>query len=981
MTRLPTPKSRSVFALLLLWLVCLPLVGFAATERYDYDALGRLIRYINQQGLVTRYHYDPVGNILAVETGTQAQPPSITSIIPSDIRRSESKPFIASGSSLNGAKVSSPDLSLDISGLSVSSNQLRFTLSAGELAPLGQQSFSVSTAEGSTSFAVTVNPQLPTILISPLPIAIPPDRTPYEFVVRLSNEDNISHTISLAVSDPTILQLTTTQVTIPAGTLEVRAKITGLQAGIAAITATSNLLKTTVVPVFVTTEFAGINFAVSANLGVVLEPSVNPGAPLTVSPLVSPLLGVALGPVITGVQPRSVSIGSGPLSLVITGAGLGSVNGVSAIPNTGLTFGTPIPATDGTSVTVPLTVAADAPTMLRQVTLDGPNRPYVAASPLADRLLVTEPRPEIFSIDPLFATPGTTGLAFTVRGTKLGGLQSIDFSPPTGITVGSSPSVNAEGTVATTSIEVTPNAPIGSRVVTAVTSGGTSSAAQSEANTFSVVTEVKERFTPIVSSAIGILKEGTAEPQPSSYGIYSYPVGVTRGPVATAIIPPAGSIGETVSLEVRGNQLGEVTALQMLPDDGLAIGPISVGAQGSSLTVSLRIDAAAPQTVRRMKLLAGAVEIPFAPPEASRFQVAAKLPFVTSVSPIVMEIGAAQTQLIVRGSNLQGATAVDLRPGDGVVVGSSPQVSPAGDELTVAIEIRANALPGQRVVVVTTPAGESSSIPSPSNVVTLNSGSLGPTITPVSASLLGVIKQAVTEPPLNTEFGPFVAPNVGVVLQDGEAPPPTSSIGFNVAPILGVGFGSVATGAQATSFYRGATGSLTVSGHELNFVNRVSLSPPTGVVLGDNLTVSADGKQVTVSFTVASDAPTGLREIGIGRNTNTVPFMTPETNRLFLGSGVSQILSIEPIASAKGSSFSLLIRGQNLLGTTAVMLEPADGIAVVSAPEINAAGTEVLVSIVIAPDAPVGARVVRVLTPAGLTEGAASPNNTFTVTP
>lgn len=951
----------------------------AATERYDYDGLGRLIRYINKQGLVTRYQYDAVGNILSVETGNSARPPVITSVQPTSIRRSESKDFIASGSSFLGSSVVSADPSLDISGLSVQASQLRFTVTASELAPLGQQAFTVSNAEGSTTFTLTVNPKLPEVLVSPLPIAVPPNQTPYEFVVRLSNADNISHSISLAVTDPTIAQLTTPQVTIPAGILEAKAKIAGLNGGVTSLAATANGLQTVIVPVFVTAEFAGINFAVAEDLGVVLEAPASPGQLISISPLGSPLLGIGFGPAITGIQPSSIAVGSGPIALKITGAGLGLVSAVSANSGTGLSFGAPVPAADGTSVTVPVTIASDAPTTLRQVKLDGPGAPYLASSPEADRLLVTQPGPQILSIEPLFATQGTTALAFSVRGTRLGGLQSIGFSPATGISVGSSPTVSADGTLATTTIEIAPNAPLGARLVTASTAGGTSSTEQSGANTFSVVSEIKETLTPIVSSPLGVVKEGTEPPPSSSFALYSPPLGVGYGPIAKGISPSAGSIGETVSLVISGSQLGGLTVLQMVPADGLTVGPMTVNPDGSSATTSVAIGSAAPQTVRRVRLLAGAAEIPFTSPEAAEFRVAAKLPVIQSVSPVALEIGAAQTQLTIRGLNLQGATAVGLLPANGVIIGSSPQVNGAGDELTVAIQVSGNAAPGQRIVIVTTPAGESSGAASPANTVTLVSGALGPTVTPVTAPLLGVDKQGTTQPPVGGDLGPFVSPGLGVVLQDGSVPPPPSINGLSVTPVLNLAYGAIATGVQASSFYRGASGTLTVTGNELDFINRVSLNPAAGVVLGNTVSVTPDGKQVSVPFTVASDAATGIREVTIGRNTATTPFLTPEASRLFLGVGLPQILSIEPIASARGTSFTLLIRGQNFLGASVVVVEPPEGVSVVNTPTVNANGTEATVGVVIAADAPVGARVIRLITPAGVTDGAAAPSNTFTV--
>ena len=63
MRRLQFPFGLVGF-LFLLGLAGLVTVASAGTEKYDYDPLGRLIRFINPQGLITRYTYDGVGNIL-----------------------------------------------------------------------------------------------------------------------------------------------------------------------------------------------------------------------------------------------------------------------------------------------------------------------------------------------------------------------------------------------------------------------------------------------------------------------------------------------------------------------------------------------------------------------------------------------------------------------------------------------------------------------------------------------------------------------------------------------------------------------------------------------------------------------------------------------------------------------------------------------------------------------------------------------------
>ena len=70
----------------------------AGEERYDYDALGRLVRVIDEQGRVMQYVYDAAGNILQVITGGTAQPPAVTSINPTSIVRGETKQVSITGS-------------------------------------------------------------------------------------------------------------------------------------------------------------------------------------------------------------------------------------------------------------------------------------------------------------------------------------------------------------------------------------------------------------------------------------------------------------------------------------------------------------------------------------------------------------------------------------------------------------------------------------------------------------------------------------------------------------------------------------------------------------------------------------------------------------------------------------------------------------------------------------------------------------------
>ena len=77
----------------------------AALERYEYDGLGRLVRYIDAQGRVIDYIYDAAGNILQVGAGQAAQAPTVAGIMPTAIRRGTAHALTMTGSGLTRATV------------------------------------------------------------------------------------------------------------------------------------------------------------------------------------------------------------------------------------------------------------------------------------------------------------------------------------------------------------------------------------------------------------------------------------------------------------------------------------------------------------------------------------------------------------------------------------------------------------------------------------------------------------------------------------------------------------------------------------------------------------------------------------------------------------------------------------------------------------------------------------------------------------
>ncbi len=953
-------------------LLCGTHFAHAAQERYDYDGLGRLIRVIDEQGRVTEYVYDAAGNILQVVAGTAAQAPVITAISPNSIRSGEARAFQITGTGLTGAHLSAADTGLDITNLRVSSTQVLFDLTATMSAALGPQLLTLSNAAGSATAAITVNPLQPRLGMTPLPIAVPPTAAARSFFVSLSSLDNIAHVINLASANPAIATVTPASVTLAPGQTEAVVSIAGLTAGTTAINLTSATLPGTSVPVFITSEFTGITTSFALPLGVTLD--VAPGATSTaVGPIVSPHVGVAVGSYIAAVTPSVLVIGTGPTPLVVSGANLQGVTGLTIQPADGLTLDTLSVAADGLSVTIPVSVAAAASRTVRKVVLTGAQQPYLPVRPDANQFLITVPAPELLSIDPLVTATGTTSATFTVRGRNLENTQAVNITPSNGISIGTPPVVNAEGTVLTTGITIALSATTGDRIVSVTTPSGSSSAVASPANTLRVVSEIQSIVTPVIAPLVGVVL-GDAAPPTTSLSAYSNLVGVTVGPTVSARTPAAGIIGETVQLTLSGSELHGVSTVELIPGTGVTVGTPSVSADGKSVTVSLSIAADAPQTLRALRVRAGALQVPFSDSAVAQFRVTAPIPAIESITPIVYVIGAAPVTATVRGVNLQNAQLVRADPADGVSI-AVPVVNAAGTELTVAISVAASAVAGSRVLVVASPAGESALMASAANTIQLVTTTTG-NVTPVIAPNVGVVLGSAMPP--SELVGPIVAPALGVVLEDPNPPPSVQETAR--ATLVGVAVGPYATGVQTTPLTPNSSGTLTISGNSLAGVTSLVFVPPSYVTISA-LQIAPDGSQVSATITVQPAALAGMRRVQVIRGADKVPFIPAGSDTFTIGVGVPNIDSITPILGNRGQTVAMIIRGQNFQHLTAVTATPAAGLFIDAVPVVNAAGTEITLRIGIADDAPLGGRVIRVHTAGGATTADAVPANTFTVQP
>lgn len=944
----------------------------AAEQSYDYDALGRLVRSTDG-GNSVEYRYDAAGNLLEVTGSLPVTAPAISGVTPDALRRGQSAKITLNGSGLAYASVTSPTSAFTLSGVSALTTTLDFNLVVADDAPLGVHTFTVSNSTGSANFALTVNPRLPTLTVAPLPLAVAPDSVARSFLITLSNADTVAHTINLSTTNTAIATVSPASLSVAPGQTSVLASITGVSGGSTTLTLTSPTLQTVAAPVFVTAEFVGINTSHAPLLGIVLEKPPEPPTTQAIQLGARADVGVVVGGHIRDIAPKAVPQGASVM-LTLFGKGLETAAAASLNPADGVTLGSLTAAPDGLSATLPITVAANAPATLRQIILtDGAGNRFPASRADSDRILVAYPAPVVESITPVFGTVGAP-LSVTLRGRNLQ-QGKVQLTPGTGIQVDDSPVVSADGTVMTFNLGIGSLTALGEHLVTVSTPSGASANVKGPENTFTVVTALNESITPIAAPQLGVVLQANTTPSSQAYDLESSQVGIALGPVVTDMTPRAGIIGETVTLNLQGQELSGVSALTFTPADGITLLSLTPAADGKSLNASIEIAATAPKTNRTVKALAGTVAIPFSDARQSQFQVTAPLPRIDSVSPVNLAVGTGPVMLTVRGVNFKDASAVSVSPAAGITVSQPPVVSADATEITVNVSIAATAATGQRVVTVATPAGTTDNVSLPANTLNIVN-MLGDAVTPIQAPALGVVKLDDTPPPSIDSL--LASADVGVVLQTDPVPPATQEI-FLGNTRLGVVVGPVAKNVLATPLRPGTSGTLTVNGVGLDAVATISANPTSGITLGTPV-IQPDGLSLSVPITLAADASAGIKALMLSNGAALVPFAEAAAARFVVGTGEPRMDSITPILARQGDTVSLTVRGANLQYAT-VLIEPASGVVLDSAPVVNADGTELTLGVYVPVDATLGGRVIRVQTPAGITTDLAEPANTFTVFP
>lgn len=825
-----------------------------------------------------------------------------------------------------------------------------------------------------TSNAVNLTveqPVPPSVSFEPTPIAMPPDNKPRQITLRLSRADNRDHTLNLSVSDSLKATATPSSLTIAAGQTMARVTITPLAQGSVTLRAQSPTLGDASVPMFITQDFSGINTSHALPVGVFVE-----GEPVTgdrYDGVVQGVVGIGVGSVLTGLSPSGWMAGA-TQRVGISGVAIPAGAQVTVVPETGISVSAAQVAADGRLAEVDVRLAENAAAGPRRLVVrdaSGSLLTFAEASQAA--VYVGAGLPQIDSITPIVMLRDST-TSVTVRGRNLQNVR-LELSPADGLVLDAMPVISADGTELTTSVHVAANAELGDRVLRASNAVGMSSPIASSANTLRVVSGFEAIYrwdAPLVGVTVG-------EPEPVIQEITPVPtqlVGLVVGASVTAVSPRAAIVGHTVSVTVRGKGLQAVTSVGMVPADGLTFGAPSVNTEGTELVFDVDVAADAAANLRRLVLGTTTGPMTFADVNDGAFRVTKPAPEVESVSPYLLLRGGAAQTVTVRGRYLENALDVRVSPADGVTVIRPLTVNADGTELTLSLQATASAATGLRTLLVTTPAGDSVGATSAHNAVRIVA-ELGGNVLDLQAPLVGVL---VGEAESVTYEGALVAPLVGVSVE--EPLPPVEAVDTQaIGEAVGVLVGAMASGQSVDGWLQGASGTLHVSGVNLQGVQSVQATPANGLLF-DTPSINADGSELSVSITVAQDATLGARRLRLLTTDGQVVWTPPLAAAFGIGH-LPSIDSIAPIVLNAGDTVEMTVRGKDLLSVTGVNLTPAAGIRLLGAPAWSQdASSEILkFSLMLNSDAATGSRVLQLIVPGGSSSAAPSPVNTFNVVP
>ncbi|AOX99693.1 hypothetical protein BJP62_04015 [Jeongeupia sp. USM3] len=584
--------------------------------------------------------------------------------------------------------------------------------------------------------------------------------------------------------------------------------------------------------------------------------------------------------------------------------------------------------------------------------------------------------PVVESIEPLFAVRGST-IKLQVRGRNLQ-QASLKASPGAGVKLDSQPEIAADGSKLTAFVEVAADAPLGVQLIQVATPAGLSSSQAGEANSLTVVSALGSSVTPIISPAVGVVVGDAGPPaKPLQFDPNSDQIGVLFGAGATEVTPNAGVIGTDTQVTVRGSGLQGVSAVSFVPSTGISLqGSPTSNAEGSELRFTVRVAADATLGLRRLVLTAQDKPITFSRVTDGQFLVSAPLPELQSVDPQVVQAGQATAVMSVRGKNLLNVSAIRIEPSQGLSISGPFETDAEGTLLKFNVTAAAEAQSGQRTVIVTTPAGDSSATPRPGNTLQIAKevGNRYPSIAaPLVGVLVGEVAQIKSDVMLASDL-------VGVMVGESIPPEQVSFTGTLAASQIGVIVGSATNGISPSGVLQGGAANVVITGYGLDAVTSVSVSPSTGIILGD-FQSSEGGARLTVPVSVAPDASQTTRTVILADASGRRIASTVLGNTAFGIGSLPTMASVSPLNFERGKQTVLTVRGSNLKGVTGISFAPNNGVR--SIYELvwsqDNFGEMLTASVTVDADATLGGRVIQLEVPGGMTSVEGTPANSVSV--
>lgn len=338
---------------------------------------------------------------------------------------------------------------------------------------------------------------------------------------------------------------------------------------------------------------------------------------------------------LTGITPAEGVQGT-TIQVQLAGENLADIESLVFTPATGITV-SDLSSTE-TTVTATLTIAADAPTTVREVravTLLGMSNPVAFT-------VQAPPGPHLTTVTPDEAERGTA-FVMQLAGTNLAGAMDVVFTPADGILISN---LSSTATLATVIVEIDPDVNPGERQVQVMTPAGISNALP---------------FTILAPAA----------------------------PMIDELIPATARQGDNFTLVINGHRLAGTTTLNFDSEQGLAISNLASTETQVTATVTIQLDA--PPGVRQVSVTTAA-------------GVSNQLPFtvvplnlvLTSLTPDAPFQGEVFT-LELTGTDLQTVTNVEFTPADDISVSN---VTATGTTVTATVGVGSNAV-GNRQVTVT----------------------------------------------------------------------------------------------------------------------------------------------------------------------------------------------------------------------------------------------------------------------------------------